>query len=70
MKDHAKNRQRSSKMVRKLGKQSSITAEVDFTSERLEDDPAWQMLQKPAKIKNIISPEKLEELMEETIWQE
>lgn len=43
---------------------------LDFTSEKLEDDPAWQMLQKPAKLKKYVSPEKLEELLEETAWQE
>jgi AbrB family looped-hinge helix DNA binding protein len=43
---------------------------LDFTSEKIEDDPAWQMLQKPAKLKKYISPEKLEELMEETTWRE
>jgi bifunctional DNA-binding transcriptional regulator/antitoxin component of YhaV-PrlF toxin-antitoxin module len=43
---------------------------LDFTPETLEDDPAWQMLQKPAKLKKYVPPEKLEEIMEETIWQE
>lgn len=43
---------------------------LDFTGEKIEDDPAWQMLQKPAKLKKYIPPEKLEELMEETTWQE
>jgi hypothetical protein len=40
------------------------TAGLDFTS-KLEEDPAWQMLHKPAKIINYIPPEKLEELIEE-----
>ncbi len=35
-----------------------------FTSEKLEDDPAWQVIHKPAKIRKYIPPEKLEELME------
>jgi bifunctional DNA-binding transcriptional regulator/antitoxin component of YhaV-PrlF toxin-antitoxin module len=43
---------------------------LDFTSEKLEDDPAWQAIRKPAKLKKYIPPKKLEELMEETIWQE
>jgi len=43
---------------------------LDFNPEKLEDDPAWQMLQKPAKLKKYISPEKLEEIMEEEVWQE
>lgn len=43
---------------------------LDFTSEKVEDDPFWQILQTPAKIKHYIPPEKLEEYMEETMWQE
>lgn len=43
---------------------------LDFTSEKLEDDPAWQAIHPPAKLRNYIPPEKLEEIMEETIWQE
>jgi hypothetical protein len=43
---------------------------LDFTSEKLEDDPAWQIIHKPARIRKFISPEKLEEIMEETVWQE
>jgi bifunctional DNA-binding transcriptional regulator/antitoxin component of YhaV-PrlF toxin-antitoxin module len=38
---------------------------LDFTSEKIEDDPAWKALHKPAKIKHYIPPEKLEELIEE-----
>jgi bifunctional DNA-binding transcriptional regulator/antitoxin component of YhaV-PrlF toxin-antitoxin module len=38
---------------------------LDFAG-KLEDDPAWQAIRKPAKIKNFIPPEKLEEMMEET----
>ncbi len=43
---------------------------LDFTNEKLEDDPVWQMLQKPAKLKKYVTPEKLQEIMEETTWQE
>ena len=43
---------------------------LDFTSEKLEDDPAWQMLQKPTKLKKYIPPEELEKIMEESFWQE
>jgi hypothetical protein len=47
------------------GKQTKAnTAVLDFTS-KLEEDPAWQMLHKPAKIINYIPPEKLEDLIEE-----
>jgi len=43
---------------------------LDFTSEKLEDDPAWQAIHKPAKLRKYIPPEKLEKIMEEEIWQE
>ncbi len=43
---------------------------LDFASEKVEDDPFWQILHKPAKIKHYIPPEKLEEYMEEEMWQE
>jgi bifunctional DNA-binding transcriptional regulator/antitoxin component of YhaV-PrlF toxin-antitoxin module len=43
---------------------------LDFTQEKLEDDPAWQMLQKPAILKRYVPPEKLDEIVEKTVWQE
>jgi bifunctional DNA-binding transcriptional regulator/antitoxin component of YhaV-PrlF toxin-antitoxin module len=43
---------------------------LDFASEKLEDDPAWQAFHPSAKIRKHIPPEKLEELMEETTWRE
>jgi len=43
---------------------------LDFTSEKVEDDPAWKALHKPAKIKKYIPPEELDKLMEETMWEE
>ena len=43
---------------------------LHFSPEKLEDDPAWQAIRKPAKLKKYIPPEKLEELMEEEFWQE
>lgn len=43
---------------------------LDFTSEKVEDDPFWQILHKPAKIKHYIPPEELEKFMEETMWEE
>ncbi len=42
----------------------------DFTSEKVEDDPARKMRHKPAKIKHYIPPEELEKIMEETMWEE
>jgi AbrB family looped-hinge helix DNA binding protein len=43
---------------------------LDFSSEKLEDDPAWQAICKPVKLKKYIPPEKLEELMEDEFCQE
>jgi len=43
---------------------------LNFTPETLESDPAWKAIHKPAKTKKRIPPEKLEEIMEETMWQE
>ncbi len=43
---------------------------MDFKNENVEDDPGWQAFHPPAKATKPISPEKLEELMEETTWQE
>ena len=42
----------------------------DFTSEKVEDDPAWKALHKPAKVKRYIPPEELDKIMEEIIWEE
>jgi bifunctional DNA-binding transcriptional regulator/antitoxin component of YhaV-PrlF toxin-antitoxin module len=39
---------------------------LNFTSEKLEDDPAWQAIHTPIKAKKCIPPEKLEEIMEQT----
>jgi bifunctional DNA-binding transcriptional regulator/antitoxin component of YhaV-PrlF toxin-antitoxin module len=41
---------------------------LDFTG-KLEDDPEWQAIRKPAKIRKFIPPEKLEEIMDEA-WRE
>ena len=43
---------------------------LDFKSRKLEDDPAWQAIRTPAKLRRYIPPEKLEEIMEEATWQE
>jgi hypothetical protein len=40
---------------------------LDVTSEKVEDDPAWKALHKPAKIKHYIPPEELDKLMEKTM---
>ena len=39
----------------------------DFASEKLEDDPAWQVIHKPAKLRKYIPSRKLDEIMEESI---
>jgi AbrB family looped-hinge helix DNA binding protein len=43
---------------------------LDFTSDKLEDEPAWQIIRTPANLKKYIAPEELEKMMEETNWQE
>lgn len=57
-------------VIEPLNEHSFKVNVLDFTSEKLEDDPLWQTIHKPAKIRKFISPEKLEEIMEETVWQE
>jgi AbrB family looped-hinge helix DNA binding protein len=42
---------------------------LDFSSENVEDDPAWKAIHMPIKTKKYISPEKLEEMMDEA-WTE
>ena len=42
----------------------------DVISEKVEDDPTWKTLHKPAKIKHYIPPEELEKIMEDPNWQE
>jgi bifunctional DNA-binding transcriptional regulator/antitoxin component of YhaV-PrlF toxin-antitoxin module len=51
-----------------LDKHSFKVEALDFTG-RVEDDPAWQAIHKPVKIKKFIPPEKLEEIINET-WLE
>jgi len=43
---------------------------VDFAMEKLEDDPAWKAVHTPVMVERYISPEKLEEIMEEEVWRE
>lgn len=42
---------------------------IEFTSENVEDDPAWKAIHMPIKTNKHISAEKLEKLMDET-WLE
>jgi len=48
-------------IIEPLDRHSFKVKVIDFTSENLEDDPAWQAIHPPAKIKKYIPPEKLEE---------
>jgi len=43
---------------------------MDFAMEKLEDDPAWKAVHTLVRVKRYISPEKLEEIMEEEAWRE
>jgi len=43
---------------------------MNFSAEKLEDDPAWKVLHTPVKAEKYISSKKLEEIMEEEVWRE
>ena len=43
---------------------------MDFTEEKLEDDPAWRAIHTPVRVIRYIPPEKLEKIMEEEVWRE
>lgn len=43
---------------------------MDFTAEKLEDDPAWKAIHTPVRVERYIPPEKLEKIMEEEVWRE
>jgi bifunctional DNA-binding transcriptional regulator/antitoxin component of YhaV-PrlF toxin-antitoxin module len=43
---------------------------IDFTPEKLEDDPAWKAIHTQVKVEKYIPPEKLEKIMEENTWRE
>ena len=43
---------------------------IDFTSEKLEDDPAWKAIHTQVKAEKYMPPEKLEKMMEEEAWRE
>lgn len=43
---------------------------LNFTPENLENDPAWEAIHTPIKVKKYVQPEKLEEIMEEKAWQQ
>ena len=57
-------------VIEPLGKHSFRVNVLDFTSQNVEDDPAWKALHPAAKAKRYIPPEKLEEIMEESMWEE
>ena len=43
---------------------------MDFTLEKLEDDPAWKAIHTQVKVEKYMPPEKLEKMMEEEAWRE
>jgi bifunctional DNA-binding transcriptional regulator/antitoxin component of YhaV-PrlF toxin-antitoxin module len=43
---------------------------IDFTPEKLEDDPAWKAIHTRVKVEKYVPPEKLERIMEENAWRE
>lgn len=43
---------------------------MDFSEEKLEDDPAWKAIHTPVRVEKYIPPEKLEKIMEEEVWRE
>jgi len=43
---------------------------MDFSVQKLEDDPAWKAIHAPVKAEKYISPKKLERILEEEIWRE
>jgi AbrB family looped-hinge helix DNA binding protein len=57
-------------VIESLDEHSFKVNVLDFTSNKLEDESAWQMIRTPAKLKKYIAPEELEKIMEETSWQE
>jgi len=57
-------------VIESLDNHSFRVKALDFTSQKVEDDPAWKAFHPPAKAKRYIPPEKLEELMEDEFCQE
>jgi bifunctional DNA-binding transcriptional regulator/antitoxin component of YhaV-PrlF toxin-antitoxin module len=43
---------------------------IDFTPEKLENDPAWKAIHTQVKVEKYVPPEKLERIMEENTWRE
>jgi len=43
---------------------------MDFSIEKLEDDPVWKVIHTPIKAEKYIPPKKLEGFMEEEVWRE
>jgi len=43
---------------------------MDFSVEKLEDDPAWKAIHTSVRIERYIPPQKLEKIMEEEVWRE
>jgi len=43
---------------------------MDFSAEKLEDDPVWKAIHTSVKAEKYISPKKLEKILEEEVWRE
>jgi bifunctional DNA-binding transcriptional regulator/antitoxin component of YhaV-PrlF toxin-antitoxin module len=43
---------------------------INFTPEKLEDDPAWKAIHTQVKVEKYVSPGTLEKVMEEEAWRE
>ena len=51
-----------------LGDNSFKVTAMNFSAEKLNEDPAWKALHTPVKAGKYISPKRLERIMEEEIW--
>ena len=52
-----------------LGDHSFKVTVMNFSAEKLNEDPAWKALHTAVKAREYISPKRLEKIMEEEIWQ-
>ena len=57
-------------VIEPLSDNSFRVTVMRFDIEKLDDDPAWKALHTPVKAEKYISPNKLEEIMEDKVWRE
>ncbi|HKZ93963.1 MAG TPA: AbrB/MazE/SpoVT family DNA-binding domain-containing protein [Candidatus Bathyarchaeia archaeon] len=43
---------------------------INFSAEKLEDDPAWKAIHSPIKAEKYIPPKRLEKILEDEVWRE